>query len=155
MRILIQERSQSQQMVESGFEVRLFSLSGPHLQHFLPLYIRFRRKSKKVKVLVTQSCLTLSNPMNCSLPGSSVSRILQARITEWVAISFSWGSSWQGTEPVIIIWVTREALNQEETMCKVSVALRSVITQPTYPKLHYVVFKVSGLWTLLILNSTL
>ena len=38
---------------------------------------------------VTQSCLTLCNPVDCSLPGSSVNRILQARILEWVAISFS------------------------------------------------------------------
>ena len=40
-----------------------------------------------------QSCLTLRNPMDCSLPGSSVYGILQARILEWVAISFSRGSS--------------------------------------------------------------
>ena len=39
-------------------------------------------------VLVTQSCLTLRNPMDCSPPGSSVHGILQARILEWVAISF-------------------------------------------------------------------
>ena len=45
------------------------------------------------KVLVTQSCLTLCDPMNCSLPGSSVRRIHQARIQEWVAISFCRGSS--------------------------------------------------------------
>ena len=32
-------------------------------------------------------CLTLSNPMDCSLPGSSVHEILQARILEWAAIS--------------------------------------------------------------------
>ena len=47
----------------------------------------------KVKVLVTQSCPTLGNPMDCSPPGSSVNVILQARILEWVAISFSSGSS--------------------------------------------------------------
>ena len=38
---------------------------------------------------VAQSCPTLSNPMGCSTPGSSVRGILQARILEWVAISFS------------------------------------------------------------------
>ena len=38
--------------------------------------------------LVAKSCLTLATP-DCSLPGSSVHRILQARIQEWVAISFS------------------------------------------------------------------
>ena len=38
---------------------------------------------------VTQSSLTLSDPMDCSLPGSSVHEILQTRILEWVAIPFS------------------------------------------------------------------
>ena len=42
---------------------------------------------------VTQSCPTLCDPVDCSPPGSSVHGILQARILEWVAISFSWGSS--------------------------------------------------------------
>ena len=41
-----------------------------------------------------QSCLTLCNPMDCSPPGSSVHGIFQASILEWVAISFSKGSSW-------------------------------------------------------------
>ena len=47
----------------------------------------------KVKVLVTQSCLTLCDPMDCSPSGSSVHGILQAGILEGVAISFSRGSS--------------------------------------------------------------
>ena len=38
---------------------------------------------------LTQSCPTLCNPMNCSLPNASVYRILQARILEWVAMLFS------------------------------------------------------------------
>ena len=42
---------------------------------------------------VAQLCLTLYNPKNCSLPGSSVHGIFQARILEWVPISFSTGSS--------------------------------------------------------------
>ena len=45
-------------------------------------------------MLVAQSCLTLCDPMDCRLPGSSVHGILQARILEWVAIPFSWRSSW-------------------------------------------------------------
>ena len=45
----------------------------------------------KVKVLVAQYCLTLCDPMDCSLPGSSLHEILQARILEWVAIPFSRG----------------------------------------------------------------
>ena len=38
---------------------------------------------------IAQSCLTLSDPMHCSLPGSSVHGIFQARVLEWVAIVFS------------------------------------------------------------------
>ena len=42
---------------------------------------------------VTQSCLTLSNPVDCSLPGSSVHGIFQARVLDWGAIAFSWQSA--------------------------------------------------------------
>ena len=38
---------------------------------------------------VAESCLTLGDPMDCSLPGSSVHGIFQARVLEWVAIAFS------------------------------------------------------------------
>ena len=38
---------------------------------------------------VTQSCPTFSNPMDCSLPGSSVHGTFQARVLEWGAIAFS------------------------------------------------------------------
>ena len=44
---------------------------------------------------VTQSCPTLRNPMDCSLPHSSVHGIFQARILEWVAISFSSAWKWK------------------------------------------------------------
>ena len=43
--------------------------------------------------LLAQSCLTLCNPMDCSLPAFFVHGILQARILEWVAMSSSKGSS--------------------------------------------------------------
>ena len=52
--------------------------------HFLLQCMKVKSETE-----VTQSCLTLSDPMDCSLPGSSVHGILQARILEWVAISFS------------------------------------------------------------------
>ena len=45
-------------------------------------------------ILQAQSCLILCNPLDCNLPGSSVHEIPQARILEWVATSFSGGSSW-------------------------------------------------------------
>ena len=38
---------------------------------------------------VVQSCPTLHDPMDCSLPGSSIHGIFQARVLEWVAIAFS------------------------------------------------------------------
>ena len=49
--------------------------------HFLLQCMKVKSDSK-----VTQSCPTLSDPMDCSPPGSSVHGILQARIPEWVAI---------------------------------------------------------------------
>ena len=70
-----------------------------------------------VKVLVTQPCLTLCNPMDYSSPASFVDGILQARILEWVAIPFSRASSpsWDWIQVFHIagryftIWTTREA----------------------------------------------
>ena len=56
-------------------------------QHFLEMW------------LVTQSCPTLCDPMDCSPPGSSVHRILQARILEWVVIPFFGDLPNQETEP--------------------------------------------------------
>ena len=49
--------------------------------------------SRTVLCLVPELCPTLCNPMDCSPPGSSVHGVLQARVLEWVAISFSRGSS--------------------------------------------------------------
>ena len=66
-------------------------------------------------VKVTQSCPTLCDPMDCSLPGSSVHGILQAGILEWVAVPFSRGSfQTQESNPTLphscfsTIWATRE-----------------------------------------------
>ena len=50
--------------------------------HFLLQCMKVKSESG-----VTQLCLTLSDPMDCSLPGSSVHRIFQARVLEWVAIA--------------------------------------------------------------------
>ena len=65
---------------------------------------------------VTQSCLTLSDPMDCSLPDFSVHGIFQARVLEWVAISFSRGSSQPKDRTRVscvagrfTLWATREA----------------------------------------------
>ena len=52
--------------------------------HFLLQCIKVKSESE-----VTQSCLTLRDPMDCSPPGSSVRGICQARVLEWGAIAFS------------------------------------------------------------------
>ena len=59
-----------------------------------------------------QWCWTLCNLMNCSPPDSSVHGILQARTLEWVAISFSRGSSWprDRTHISYVSWIGRQVL---------------------------------------------
>ena len=52
-----------------------------------------RKKERKKESEVTQSWPTLCDPMDCSLPGSSIHGIFQARILEWGAIAFSTRSS--------------------------------------------------------------
>ena len=67
--------------------------------HFKQISIKKSKSLKfhQMRILkwseVTQSCLTLCDPMDCSPPGSSLHGILQARVLESVAISFSRGSS--------------------------------------------------------------
>ena len=72
--------------------------------------------------MLAKSCLTLCDPMDCSLPGSSVHGILQARILEWVAMPSSRGIfPTQGVNPhllwllhcrqILYCWATREALD--------------------------------------------
>ena len=85
------------------------------------------------KVLVIQLHPTLCNPMDCSLPGSSVCGILQARILEWVAVFFSKESSqpidWTWISCIVggffTIWPTREAQSIEPEY-KVNQTLESV-----------------------------
>ena len=52
--------------------------------HFLLQYMKVKSESE-----VTQLCPTLCDPMDCSLPGSSIHGIFQATVLEWVAIAFS------------------------------------------------------------------
>ena len=73
---------------------------------------------------VAQSCPTLHNPRDYSLSGSSVHGIFQARVLEWIAISFSRGSSQPRNRTQVsrvagrrfTIWATREALYAEFIM---------------------------------------
>ena len=59
--------------------------------HFLLQCMKVKSESE-----VSQSCLTLSDPMDCSPPGSSAHGIFQSRVLEWVAIAFSIQSHRQG-----------------------------------------------------------
>ena len=78
-------------------------------------FVIHERKSQSA---VIPSCPTICDPLDSSLPGSSVHGILQAGILEWVAIPFFRGSSWSRDWTQVfstsgrffIIWATREAL---------------------------------------------
>ena len=69
--------------------MRYFSLKFPFTSWSIILELYYMQSEVKV----AQSCLTLCEPMDCSLPGSSVRGILQTRILEWAAMPFSRGSS--------------------------------------------------------------
>ena len=66
--------------------------------HFLLQCMKVKSKSE-----VNQSCPTLSNPIDCSLPGSSVHGIFQARVLEWVAVAFSGNE--KTTSPIFSVWL--------------------------------------------------
>ena len=78
---------------------------------------------------VTQLCPTLCDPMDCSLSGSSIHGIFQARVLEWIAISFSGGSSQPRNRTRVshiagrcfTIWATREV----STVAKAVVNIRT------------------------------
>ena len=69
--------------------------------HFLLQCRKVKRESE-----VAQSCPTLSDPMDCSLPGSSIHGIFQARVLEWGAIAFS-GSTRGKTTGSHVLLVSR------------------------------------------------
>ena len=89
-----EEFSNSCFFLSSFLEVLLhLCFSSPHGSWHSVLEGTDFRPWLKVNVLVAESCPRLCDLMNCSLPGSSVHGILQARILEWVAIPFSKRSS--------------------------------------------------------------
>ena len=84
-------------------------------------------ESSKSESLVTESCLTLCDPMDCRLTGSSAHGVFQARVLEWVALAFSRGSSrprdWTRVSHTVgrhfTVWATREVpkiANRDEKM---------------------------------------
>ena len=80
---------------------------------------------------VAQSCLTLCDPMDCSLPGFSVHGIFQASVLEWLAISFSRGSSWPRDQTQVshiagrhfTLWATREAHHTGYGLMDISISI--------------------------------
>ena len=87
----------SRDLSDPGIEPRSPALQADSLQPEPPEKLRIlfilHMYNCLPEVLVTQSCPTLCNSMDYSPPGSSVHGIFHARILEWVAISFSRGSS--------------------------------------------------------------
>ena len=76
---------------ENMSSVRRTDCSLHHLGY--PSFSYLFEKAINIMCVCAQSCPALCDPIDCSLPSSSVHGILQARILEWVAISFSKGSS--------------------------------------------------------------
>ena len=83
--------------------------------NLVPEKCHFHSREGKKESEVVQSCPTLCDPMDCSPPGSSIHGILQARIVEWITISFSRGSSRPRDQTRVSciagfnLWATREA----------------------------------------------
>ena len=105
-----------------------------------PAYLTYIRSESEV----AQSCPTLFDPTDCSLPGSSLHGILQARVLEWVAISFSRGSSrhrdWTLVSRIpgrrFNLWATREAHHKQESRVleEISVTSDMHMTPPLQQK---------------------
>ena len=77
----------------------------------------------KIESEVAQSCRTLSDPMDCSLPGSSVHGIFQARVLEWGAIAFSNNGTLVShkrnkTGSSVVMWMDLESIVQSEVSQK-------------------------------------
>ena len=98
-----------------------------------PLYFTINHKQMSIKAIIrkdseseiTQSFPTLCNPMECSLPGSSIHGIFQARVLKWVTISFSKGSPWPTDQTWVsriadrrfAVWASREAVKFRSLLC--------------------------------------
>ena len=107
----------------------------------------------EVKVKVAQSYPTLFDPMDCSLPGSSVHEIFQARILEWVAISFSRGSFQPRDQTrastagrFLTDWATREANRKANRKDSIVVLSVSQLIETGDLGSFLTVFPCVGLW---------
>ena len=102
------------------------------------------------------SCVQLCDPMDCSLPGSSTHGIFQARVLEWVAISFSRGSSRPSDKTQVprlagrrfTVWATREAMMKTLRLKEVKKLARihEAETTPMDAKDHTLLHQHSSWW---------
>ena len=100
--------------------------------HFLLQCMKVKSESE-----VAQSCLTLRDPMDCSLPGSSIHGIFQGRVLEWVTIAFSMSqtSESNGSWP--------QGIQSRPVVTYTCSRVRCVFQRPpqiTYPQLHLLLF---------------
>ena len=95
--------------------------------HFLLQCMKVKNESE-----VAQSCLTLSDPMDCSLPGSSMHGIFQARILEWGAIAFS-DATWEAQINYTSVKKTKDGCYKK--MAALATLQVHIILQFQHPKL--------------------
>ena len=99
------------------------SLGFSRQEHWSGLPCLLQCMKVKSESEVAQSCLTLSNPMDCSLPGSSFHGIFQARVLEWFAIAFSWSRT--TSNQILFLWLFLYALNQKVSLWYINHILHS------------------------------
>ena len=108
--------------------------------HFLLQCMKVKSESE-----VTQSCPARSDPMDCSLPGSSIRGIFQARVLEWGAIAFSRGSVY-----IKLIWVSVVAQMVKNPLAMQETQVRSLGWEDPLEKglaTHSSILAWETLWT--------
>ena len=123
--------------------LELFSWPGKFPQ------LSYSPQGKESESEVAQSCPTLSGPVDCSLPGSSLHGIFQARILEWVAISFSRASSQprDRTEVSLIggrrfnLWATRDSKTTTDGDCSHEIKRCLLLGRKVMTNLHSILKK--------------
>ena len=123
----------------------LWFMGSQRVGHDWATELNWTDRSLKVKVIVAQSCPTLCDPMNCSQPDSFVHGILHAGILEWVAISFSRGTSWPRDWTV---WVTREAEKRAKSNTTKSSACNWLPASVGIPAISFPLAGIPETWAL-------